>query len=120
MPTKLDWREEGPFANQVSIAQKYGPAMAIEDQDEADAYFEKCVEHMMRAGEYTRAKAEEIERSNLGYYAGYHSTEVRRRVERLFRCAHPVFGSVAENGVPTAEQAFQAGIEMAKRAKESG
>lgn len=52
----------------------------------------------------TREEAEQIERSNLGYYAGYHLDETRERVERLFRCAHPVFGSIAENGPATLEQ----------------
>ncbi len=52
----------------------------------------------------TREEAEEIERANLGYWAGYYRPETRERVERLFRCAHPFFGSIAEKGPPTPEQ----------------
>lgn len=92
----------------VTYGDKYGYAMQIETQEEADAYFDECVRHQMSFGETTdRAKAEEIERSNIGYWAGYGYD--REKVERLFRCKHPVFGSVAENGHPTAKEAFELG-----------
>jgi hypothetical protein len=93
-----------PFPDQITIGDKYRPAMTIEDQTEADAYFEQCVEHTMRFGKKSREEAESIERANLGYFAGYYSHDTRRRVERLFRCAHPIFGSIAQNGPPTAEE----------------
>ncbi len=82
----------------ISISEKYGPAMELTEQVEADAYFEKCVVHCVTHGGKTRAEAECIERSNLGYYAGYYDDKTRARVERLFRCAHPVFGRIAQNG----------------------
>lgn len=102
----------------ITIGDKYGPAMEIDDQDEADRYFEKCVQHTLSFGykDYDRAKAEQIERSNLGYYAGYYSHKVRERVERLFRCTHPIFGS-ASNGPPTDREAFEVGQKRAKKAR---
>lgn len=102
------------FPDEITIGDKYGPAMKITDQVEADDYFEKCVEHCMRYGR-TREEAIDIEKSNLGYFAGYCSSETRERVERLFRCSHPVFGSIATNGEPTVEEAFRAGSSMAER-----
>ena len=93
----------------ITYGEKYDPAMKIKTQEEADAYFEECVQHCMAHGR-NRAEAENIERSNLGYYAGYWDNETRERVERLFKCAHPVFGSIAQNGPPTAEAAFAAGV----------
>ena len=99
----------------ITMRKKYGPAMDITDQAEADAYFEQCVQHMMSFGK-DRAEAERIERTNLGYYAGYYGNGTRERVERLFRCAHPVFGKIAESGPPTPEEAFAAGAAMAKAA----
>lgn len=96
-----------------TIGQKYGPAMEISDQAAADAYFEKCVKHLMRSG-CDRTEAERIERQNLGYYAGYHGNETRERVERLFKCSHPVFGSIAKNGAPTFKEALAAGMVGAK------
>ena len=97
----------------ISIGDKYGPAMAITDQAEADAYFQQCVAHTMAFGK-SQEEAESIERGNLGYYAGYYSSETRERVERLVNCAHPVFGSIAERGVPTAEEALEAGRKRAR------
>jgi len=100
----------------ITWEEKYDPAMAITDQAEADAYFEACVQHTMAVGK-SRAEAESLERGNLGYWAGYYDAETRERVERLFRCAHPVFGAIAERGVPTAEAAFAAGMELARVTK---
>ncbi len=96
----------------ITIGAKYSPAMEMADQAEADAYFEECVTHTMGFGK-SREEAEGIERGNLGYYAGYYSKETRLRVERLFGCAHPVFGAIAERGPPTSEEAIAAGRRMA-------
>lgn len=103
------------MTDKATYGEKYGPAMKITDQDEADRYFEICVAHTMARAEVDRTEAERIERSNLGYYAGYFDNETRARVERLFRCAHPVFGEITEKGPPTAQEAFQEGLEMGKK-----
>ncbi len=100
---------------QITIGEKYGPAMEITDQSKADAYFEECVQHTMANWGKSREEAERTERGNLGYYAGYYDNETRGRVERLFRCAHPVFGSIAEKGPPTAQDALIEGVKAAIR-----
>ena len=99
-----------PMSDKITIGDKYGPAMKITDPAEALAYYEQCVEHCMRFGN-SRERAEGIEKSNLGYYAGYYDEETRHRVERLFRCAHPVFGAIAKVGAPAPEEAFYAGVD---------
>lgn len=87
---------EPRLPDEATIGQLYDLALDPDlTQDAADAYFELLVERRMRVGRYSRADAEALERSNLGYYAGYGSAETRERVERLFRCAHPVFGAIA-------------------------
>lgn len=98
---------------EITIGEKYGPAMKITDQAEADKYFEECVQHMMSFGK-SRAEAESIERKNLGYYAGYYDRETRERVEQLFSCVHPIFGK-ATDGVLTAGEALAAGAAFAAR-----
>lgn len=103
--------------NPITIRGKYSPAMEMKTQAEADAYFEELVRHSMQNFGKSRAEAEELERTNLGYYAGYYDDETRARVESLFHCAHPVFGSIAENGSPTPEEAFAAGQAFADRLK---
>jgi hypothetical protein len=93
----------------ISIADKYGPAMTIETQADADAYFEELVAHSMAFG-HAREEAEAIERKSLGYYAGYFDADTRVRVERLFQCEHPFFGKIAERGQPTPEAAYDLGF----------
>ena len=93
----------------ITYGKKYGPAMEITDQAEADRYFEECVQHCMTFGK-SREEAEQIERSNLGYYSGYYDGETMQRVFKLFRCSHPVFGT----SVPTPDEAFKRGQEMAQ------
>lgn len=100
----------------ITTGDKYGPAMKITDQEEAKRYFEECIEHSMARGN-SRAEADRIERSNLGYWAGYYDNETRERVERLFHCAHPVFGPIALYGAPTPEEAFEAGVKMGEASR---
>jgi hypothetical protein len=101
------------FPKEVTIGDKYRPAMEIIDQDEADKYFEDLVEHTMSFGE-VRQEAERIERINLGYFAGYYDSETRARVEKLFNCAHPVFGSIEKNRPPKPIEAIEAGVKLAQ------
>lgn len=98
------------FPGKVTLGEKYGPAMEITDQSEADEYFEALVEHTMLFGKI-KEEAEKIERINLGYYAGYYNLETRLRVERLFGCEHPFFGPAAD-GQPTAEEALEMGRQL--------
>jgi len=97
----------------ITTGEKYGPAMEITDPDKAAEYFEACVVHCMSFGT-SRDEAEKIERANLGFVAGYYDNETRARVESLFSCEHPVFGSIEKNGPPTAHEAFAAGVKAAQ------
>lgn len=84
------------FPDGATFGQTLGPAMGITEQADADAYFESLVQHLMRvAPNCTRQDAGEKVRQSLGYFAGYYSHETRVRVERLFRCEHPIFGSAS-------------------------
>jgi hypothetical protein len=104
--------KQAPFPKDMTIGDKYRPAMEIQDQEEADNYFKQCVRHTMMHGEQpmSQEEAERIERINLGYFAGYYGPETRERVERLFNCSHPVFGKVAEVGTPSTDTALLAGM----------
>jgi hypothetical protein len=88
-----------------TIGELYTPAMTIETQEEADEYFNALVEHNISRYGTDPIKAINIEKSNLGYFAGYYDNETMERVQKLFSCQHPVFGSV----IPTNKQAFEAG-----------
>lgn len=101
----------------LTFGECLGPAMDITDQDDADQYFKDYVaytqRHIDEDVEDQPLSAEEVVRENLGYFAGYYDGETRTRVERLFACAHPVFGAIAEKGTPTPEEAFEMGRELA-------
>lgn len=85
-----------PAGDVLSYRQAYEPAMSITRQADADQYFAALVAYGVRRYGESRAAVERIERENLAYYAGYFDRETRLRVERLFRCAHPVFGEARE------------------------
>ena len=40
------------------------------------------------------------------------------KVEKLFICSHPVFGTIKDNGSPTVDQAFNAGKDKSKNNQE--
>src|SRR5688572_9962962 len=107
-------RPKPPLPPGITYGRKYDIAMRVNTQEEADAYFERCVLHTMQFGK-TREEAEKIERDNLGYWAGYFDNDTRARVEKLFKCEHPYFGSIAEKGPPTMEEALKIGIEAGKK-----
>jgi hypothetical protein len=96
-----------------SYAELFEPAMKIETQEEADAYLDALITYQMEnGGSPNREDAAAKMRESLGYFAGYHDHQTRRRVERLFRCEHPYFGSIEENGPPTPEEALALGKAM--------
>lgn len=104
--------------NPISLFDKYNPAMQITTQEKADEYFYECVQHCMltalEAGQVLNmGEAAEIERQNLGYFAGYYSHETRLRVEQLFHCVHPAIGAAAE-GQKSPAELIKIGMDMAK------
>ncbi len=102
------------LSDEISIRKKYEPAMCMTFKEQADEYFELLVEHNMRMSEHSKKEAEEVERKNLGYYAGYYDNETRLRVEKLFNCKHPVFGN-ATNEPVSPEKALKMGMELGSK-----
>lgn len=97
------------FTKNMTIGEKYGPAMEIQTKEKAKKYFELCVVHTLDVNKkLSREEAINIEKSNLGYYAGYYDSETRIRVEKLFGCQHPIFGPISQ-GEPTPKEAVDAG-----------
>jgi len=54
-------------------------------------------------------------RENIGYLAGYYSQEKAQQIYDWFDVSHPIFGR--KN--PNFEEAFQAGVQIAQKAKEN-
>lgn len=99
-------------------------AMKITDEEDAKQYLKEYIKYIQDAIDNDPQRigenAEEIAKSNLGYYAGYYSNIVRERVERLFVCKHPFFGSIAKGEV-SSEDAFKMGerlgVKIARKKK---
>jgi len=72
------------------------PAMKITDADDAAQYLRDYVAFIQgfldKKPRQDGMTAEQIAKTNLGYFAGYYDDETRERVELLFACKHPIFG----------------------------
>lgn len=77
----------------MTIGEKYEPAMHMTDPKEAAEYFEFLVKKNMQSFGTSYNEAVQYEIGNLGYYSGYFDTETRQRVNRLFGAVHPVLGN---------------------------
>lgn len=111
-----DWTQDT-----LSYGETLGPAMEIETEDEASRYFARYCRWIMRVNAENDKflglkEAQDIAKTNIGYYSGYFGEETQRRVERVFKCVHPFFGSV--DGPPkTPEDILKLGQELGERSK---
>ena len=99
----------------LTFGETLKPAMEITDEDDAKQYLLYYVSFIQKEINKNPRKdnktAEEIAKINLGYFAGYYDNETRERIERLFCCSHPIFGSIKNDGIPTPQEAFNKGID---------
>lgn len=100
----------------MTIGDCLHPAMEIQDEQDAMQYLKAYAAHIQafldKEPRTDGKTAYDVARINLGYFAGYYDQETRERVERLFNCQHPIFGN-ASAGVPTTQEAFEAGKVLA-------
>lgn len=108
-----------------TVGEYLTAAMAVQTQEEADACLKDMVDYKIACAinfpdsfpKYASAEIRELDltkmvRQDIGYYAGYHDADVRERVERLFACEHPYFGSIKERGQPSLQDAFDLGVAL--------
>jgi len=105
----------------LTYGECLSPAMEIKSLKDAKQYFEAYVNHIQKYLDSEprddNMTAEDIARTNLGYFAGYYNDETRERVESLFTCSHPIFGTIKTHGQPSAEQALRSGMDLAQNQK---
>lgn len=77
------------LTNEMTIGEKYDPAMQVKTEVEATEYFETLVQSSIEEG-YSREEAQDLQAKNIGYYAAYFNEETRERVYRLYKTRHPV------------------------------
>lgn len=90
--------------------------LRVATQEDARTMVAIAVNRML-ADEPSRSpdEAEAEVRTSIAYHAGRLSNEERAHVERVFECAHPIFGAIATNAPPTAEQALAMGMALGAR-----
>ena len=124
MSLKQEWIDQ--FANleegqTLSYGDSLGPVFEIDNEEDAMAYKELLIEYHMRwsrdgkpdSPPMTREQAIEVTNANVGYWSGYGTSTQMTRVQRLFLCAHPIFGSA----VPTDKEAYETGLAAGKAAR---
>lgn len=104
--------------DKCTMGDKYRTACEkVKTKEQADVWFEIIVKHNMTHSDppHSREQAEDIERQNIGYFAGYYDSDVAQRVYQLFNCEHPIFGKIQ----PTPEQSLKAGMLLGETMKNS-
>jgi hypothetical protein len=97
------------------FAALYEEAMKVETESGAARILNDCaLLYRSLPPHPSTGTAFDVQRANIGYWAGYYSDATRSRVERLFQTGHPVFGKIDVCGPPTAKQAFEMGVMIAR------
>lgn len=96
---------------QLSMREIFEGANEARTKDEAKQYLKDYVAYIQENTSELAVynNAEDIAKKNLGYWSGYYSENVRRYIEDLFECEHPVLGSIKEFGIPTTHEVFECG-----------
>jgi hypothetical protein len=102
--------------DKCTMGDKYKVACEkVRTPEQAKVWLEILIKHNMSHSDppHSRETAEDIERQNIGYFAGYYDHDIQKRVYSLFNTEHPIFGKTS----PTPEQALKAGMELGMRMK---
>ena len=106
----------------LTFGECLGPAMEITDPEDARQYLTEYAKYTQKFLDKEprddNMTAQDICKVNLGYFAGYYDDETRVRVEKLFTCQHPIFGTIEDNGSPTPEEAFKMGEIIGKNIRD--
>ena len=102
----------------LTIGEIAEPAMKITKLEDAKQYLDDYIRYICMVNKNVDLnESTKIAKSNLAYYAGYYDNKTRERVEKLFNCSHPIFGSISKNGTPTSKQAFDMGRQFSENNK---
>ena len=83
------------------------------DGDRCQAFLTSYVEYIVSESNRNVAEAEDIAKSNLGYFAGYYSSEVYETINKAYGAVHPVFGGNPFEVSP--EEAYRKGLEAGRK-----
>lgn len=79
----------------MTFGEVFESAMKCDTLDQANSWMQHEVQRHVTEYNQTPEEAENIIKSNLGYFAGYYDEATREKIERLFSAQRPIFGSVS-------------------------
>ena len=102
-----------------TIGEVFDEALHCAKTSKASDFFKAYVEYILNTNDEvnTYAEAEEIAKSNLGYFAGYYDRKTIDIIYKTYQCSHPIFGDKPYDISP--QEAFKIGVKYGKRAKET-
>jgi hypothetical protein len=105
------------FDSNSTTDQIMGAACMITDPEEAERFLIDYATVIIKASRLKGTIQDYQEgmkaaKSNLAYWAGYYSNEIRTQIEQVFDCEHPIFGKISQLGPPTSQEAFQCGVQQ--------
>lgn len=105
--------------NLNTIGEVFDEAVHCAKTGKASDFFKAYVEHIFNVNDKvnTYAEAEEIAKSNLGYFAGYYDKETIDIIYKTYQCSHPILGDKPYDVSP--QEAFKKGVEYGKAVKET-
>lgn len=77
--------------------------------DRCQAFLTSYVEYIVSESNHNVDEAENIAKSNLGYFAGYYNSEVYETINKAYGAVHPVFGGNPFDLPP--EEVYKWGLE---------
>ena len=83
------------------------------DGDRCQAFLTSYVEYIVSESNNNVAEAENIAKSNLGYFAGYYNSEVYETINKAYGAVHPVFGCNPFDLSP--EEVYRKGLEAGRK-----
>lgn len=92
----------------LEIVTLFDAACRVQLPQDADLFTNLVALERLKTERESLDAARDWARQAICYWAGYFSHEVRLRVEELYGCVHPIFGS-ATQGRMTAERAYEIG-----------
>lgn len=79
------------------------------NSDRCQEFLTSYVEYIVSENNLNVAEAENIAKSNLGYFAGYYSSGVYETINKAYGAVHPVFGGNPFDLSP--EEVYKWGLE---------
>lgn len=93
-----------------TYGEQFKEALACENQEQANKWFEAEIERYRVEFGQDREKALHVIKVNLGYMAGYYDDATAKKIHELYAADHPIFGGCDYHNTVTPEQAFAAGV----------